>query len=85
MHRLTKRAKLVYFILSAKADEKNEAIVGKYELVDATGYKGVKLVKEAVKELKANGVIEVEHRDKDGYSLANKYKILKDKAELMAM
>lgn len=85
MQRLTKRARLVFFILDAKADENNEIIIAKEELVNATGYKGTTLIKEAVKELQANGIIDIEHRNKDGFSLANKYKILKDKEELMAM
>jgi len=85
MQRLTKRARLVFFILDAKADENKIITIAKEELADATGYKGTKMIKEAVKELKNNGVIEIEHRDKNNFSLANKYTILKDKEELMAM
>lgn len=82
---LTPQARHLYLALYFRMDESNEIVVGKYELSEITGYKRLGYIRHALQELEEKGYIDVTHRVENGYSIANRYRILKTQEELMAI
>lgn len=75
---LSPSAKSVYKALSELVDDSGSVIITRAELKRITGYKCKNSVRSGLVELENKGLIKIDRRDKNGFTLANNYRILKE-------